>query len=95
MNVNLGCKSWEGHDTLGTIDKGNVNVALIGLHACCWHLLVPFHSSKIPYLSEKGTSKQKQSRKVVKQCYALQNEMNNNLNATDQTKTAKSAFKIK
>lgn len=57
MNVNLGCKSWEGHDTLGTIDKGNVNVALIGLHACCWHLLVPLHSSKIPYLSEKGTSK--------------------------------------
>lgn len=54
MNVNLGSKSWEGHDTLGTIDKGNVNVALIGLHACCWHLLVPFHSSKIPYLSEKG-----------------------------------------
>lgn len=51
------CKFREGHDTLGTIDKGNVNVALIGLHACCWHLLVPFHSSKIPYLSEKGTSK--------------------------------------
>lgn len=31
MNVNLGSKSWEGYDILGIIDKGNVNVVLIGL----------------------------------------------------------------
>lgn len=59
MNVNLGCKSWEGYDILGIIDKGNVNVVLIGLYVCCWYLFVLFYSFKIFYLLEKGILKQK------------------------------------
>lgn len=47
----------EGYDILGIIDKGNVNVVLIGLYVCCWYLFVLFYSFKIFYLLEKGILK--------------------------------------